>query len=134
MNKFMGGYNTVAPTVFHAYTSQGVEQEEAKGPALQNLDLVEKQLTGKKFFSGETFGFLDLAFGWIANYLGIFEETGRIKLLDRERFPLILEWKENFSDIPEIKENWPDREKLITKFRLMREFYISVTAAKFTIS
>ncbi|KVI00585.1 Glutathione S-transferase/chloride channel, C-terminal [Cynara cardunculus var. scolymus] len=124
----------VAPSVFHAYTSQEMEKEEAKGLALQNLDIIEKQLIGKKFFSGATFGFLDLAFGWIANYLGIFEETGGIKLLDKERFPLILEWKENFSNIPEIKENWPDREKLVTKFRLMREYYISVAAAKRTIS
>lgn len=120
----------VAPSVFRAYVSQGVEQEEAKGPALEYLDIVEKQLTGKTFFSGETFGFLDLVFGWIANYLEIFEETGGIKLLDEERFPHICAWKKNFCDIPVIKENWPDREKLITKFQLMRDYFISTAAAK----
>ncbi|KAI3739431.1 hypothetical protein L2E82_29835 [Cichorium intybus] len=117
-------------SVFKAYASQGVEQEEAKSPALKNLDTVEKQLIGKKFFSGETIGFLDLVFGWIANYLEIFEETSGIKLLDEDRFPLIMTWKDNFSNIPMIKESWPDREKLVIKFRVMREHFLSVAAAK----
>ncbi|XP_023743913.1 glutathione transferase GST 23 [Lactuca sativa] len=120
----------LAPSVFNAYTSQGVEQEEAKAPALKNLEIVEKQLKGKKFFSGETIGFLDLAFGWIANYLEIFEETSGIKLLDEERFPLIMLWKDNFYNIPIIKESWPDREKLVTKFKVMREYFLSVKASK----
>ncbi|KAK9058207.1 hypothetical protein SSX86_023047 [Deinandra increscens subsp. villosa] len=118
----------VAPSVFRAYVSQGVEQEEAIGPALEKLDIVEKQLTGKKFFGGESFGFLDLVFGWIAKYLGIFEETGGIKLLEQDRFPQILEWKDRFSDIPVVKENWPDHEKLIAKFRLMRDYFNSTAA------
>ncbi|KAI3683114.1 hypothetical protein L1987_83614 [Smallanthus sonchifolius] len=118
----------VAPSVFRAYTSQGVEQEEAIGPALENLDVVEKQLIGKKFFNGESFGFLDLVFGWIAKYLGIFEETGSLKLLEEDRFPLIMAWKDKFSDIPVVKENWPDQNKLITKFELMREYFISNAA------
>ncbi|KAI3511200.1 hypothetical protein L1887_18345 [Cichorium endivia] len=117
-------------SVFKAYASQGVEQEEAKTPALKNLDTVEKQLIGKKFFSGETIGFLDLVFGWIANYLEIFEETSGIKLLDEDRFPLIMAWKDNFYNIPVIKESWPDREKLVIKFKLMREHFLSVAAAK----
>nr|XP_043610229.1 probable glutathione S-transferase [Erigeron canadensis] len=130
--RFWSKFNAeqVAPSVFRAYVSEGVEQEEAKGPALQNLDIVEKQLIGKKFFGGETFGFLDLVFGWIAHYLEVFEKAGGIELLDKQRFPLISAWKDNFSDILVIKENWPDREKLITKFQLMREYFISTAAAK----
>ncbi|KAJ0623280.1 putative glutathione transferase [Helianthus annuus] len=118
----------VVTSIFRAYVTQGAEQEEAIGPALENLDIVEKQLIGKNFFSGESFGFLDLVFGWIAKYLGIFEETGGIKLLDEDRFPLILAWKDKFCDIPVIKESWPDQEKLITKFQLMREHFISTAA------
>ncbi|XP_021979770.1 glutathione transferase GST 23 [Helianthus annuus] len=118
----------VTTSIFRAYVTQGAEQEEAIGPALENLDIVEKQLIGKNFFSGESFGFLDLVFGWIAKYLGIFEETGGIKLLDEDRFPLILAWKDKFCDIPVIKESWPDQEKLITKFQLMREHFISTAA------
>nr|GEW10423.1 probable glutathione S-transferase [Tanacetum cinerariifolium] len=127
-------YEQLTTSVYKVYVSQGVVQEEAKSHALENLDIVEKQLTAKKFFSGESFGFLDLVFGWIANYLEIFEETGGVKLLEEKRFPHISAWKENFSAIPVIKENWPDREKLITKFQLMREYFISTAAANRTVS
>ncbi|KAD0929800.1 hypothetical protein E3N88_43540 [Mikania micrantha] len=120
----------VLPSAFHAYVSQGVEQEKAKDHTLQKLDIVEKQLTGKKFFSGETLGFLDLVFGWIAVYLDIVEETSGIKILDKERFPLISAWKENISCIPVIQETWPDREKLIDKYRHMRQYFISTAAVK----
>ncbi|KAI3826877.1 hypothetical protein L1987_00936 [Smallanthus sonchifolius] len=95
----------------------------------RNIDIVEKHLTGKKFFSGETLGFLDLVFGWIAVYLDIVEETSGIKILDKERFPLISAWMENFSHAPVIEENRPDREKLISKYKLMREYFISAAAA-----
>ncbi|KAI3683112.1 hypothetical protein L1987_83612 [Smallanthus sonchifolius] len=114
---------------FQAYISQGVEQEKAKEHTLEKLDIVEKQLTGKKFFSGETLGFLDLVFGWMAIYLDIVEETSGIKILDKERFPLISAWMENFSHVPVIEENWPDREKLISKYKHMRKHFISAAAA-----
>ncbi|XP_076913555.1 glutathione transferase GST 23-like [Bidens hawaiensis] len=119
----------VAPSIFRAYVSQGVKQKKAVGPALENLDIVEKQLIGKRFFNGESFVFLDLVFGWIAKYLGIFEETGGIKILEEERFPLIIAWKDKFCDILVIKENWPDQKELVTKFKLMREYFISVAAS-----
>ncbi|KAK9058208.1 hypothetical protein SSX86_023048 [Deinandra increscens subsp. villosa] len=125
----------VLPSAFQAYVSKGVEQEKAKNHTLEKIDVVEKQLTGKKFFSGETLGFLDLVFGWIAVYLEIIEETSGIKLLDKERFPLITAWKENFSRVPVIEENWPDKEMLICKYRQMREYFISKAAAsKGTVS
>ncbi|KAK1413389.1 hypothetical protein QVD17_35161 [Tagetes erecta] len=118
----------VASLVFRAYVSQGAEQEEAVRLALEKLDIVEKQLSGKTFFSGESFGFLDLVFGWIAKYLGIFEKTGGIKLLEEERYPLIFAWIKRFCDISVIKQNWPDQNKLINKFQLMRDYFISAAA------
>ncbi|XP_071719983.1 probable glutathione S-transferase [Rutidosis leptorrhynchoides] len=120
----------VMSSVTNAYVRQGAEQEEAKGRALKHLDIIENQLIGKKFFNGETVGFLDLVFGWIANYLEIFEETGGIELLDKRRYPLISAWKDNFCNISVIKENWPDREKMITKYRLTREHFNSAAAAE----
>lgn len=119
----------VLQSAFQAYVSQGAEQEKAKEHTLEKLDIVEKQLIGKKFFSGETVGFLDLVFGWIAVYLEIVEETSGIKILDKQRFPLISAWKEDFSHVPVIAENWPDREQLISKYRYMRQYFMSTAAA-----
>ncbi|XP_071688059.1 probable glutathione S-transferase [Rutidosis leptorrhynchoides] len=115
----------VMPSVLNIYVSEGIEQEKAKAPALENLNIVEKRLIGKKFFSGETLGFLDIVFGWIANHLEIVEETSGVKLLDEEKFPLISAWKDRFSDIPIVKENKPNRDMLITKYRYMRGYILS---------
>nr|GEW94282.1 probable glutathione S-transferase [Tanacetum cinerariifolium] len=118
------------PSVKNAYISHGLEQEKTKGHALENLDIVEKQLTGKKFFSGETIGFLDIAFGWIAIYLEILEETSGMELLDKKRFPFISAWKENFSDNTFFKEDRPDKEKLIPMYKRIREYFRCIAAAK----
>ena len=46
------------------------------------MGCVERQLTGKKFFNGETIGLVDLAFGWLANLLSVFEEVCGVTLID----------------------------------------------------
>ncbi|XP_071718734.1 probable glutathione S-transferase [Rutidosis leptorrhynchoides] len=128
--RFWAKYNDeqLFPSVFDAFVNQGVKQEKAKSSALANLDVAEKQLVGKKFFSGESIGFLDIAFGWIANYLEIIEETSGMKLLDKERFPLISAWKDNFCDVPIIKESCPNREKLIIKYQRIRAYLTTIAA------
>ncbi|KAJ0611992.1 putative glutathione transferase [Helianthus annuus] len=120
----------VLASVFQAFVTQGVEQEKATAHTIEKLDIVEKQLTGDKFFSGETIGFLDLVFGWIAVYLEVVEETSGIKILDKERFPLISAWKERFSHVPVIEETLPDRETLISKYQRMRSYFLSKASAK----
>lgn len=109
---------------------QGKDQEAAKAATLENLSIVEEQLKGKKFFGGDTIGFLDLAFGWLAKYITLLEEASGLKLFDEEKFPLISAWKENFSQVPVIKESWPDNEKLIIKFKAMLEVHLTAAAAK----
>uniref|UniRef100_A0A2C9V5J3 GST N-terminal domain-containing protein n=1 Tax=Manihot esculenta TaxID=3983 RepID=A0A2C9V5J3_MANES len=71
------------------------EQEEATLIAQENLKYLEEELRGKKFFGGEEIGMVDLALGWLAYYLEIYEEE--------------------FSNIPTIQESWPPRDKLIPK-------------------
>ncbi|KAK2991835.1 hypothetical protein RJ640_025741 [Escallonia rubra] len=120
----------VLPSVWHAYFKQGKEQEEATATAMENLKLLEEQLKGKKFFGGETIGYLDLAVGWMANLVSILEEVVGLKVIDEEKNPLLSTWMQDFSDVPVIKENWPPREKLITKFHVMRETYLAAAAKK----
>ncbi|KAK7823645.1 glutathione transferase gst 23 [Quercus suber] len=100
----------VLPSIWNAFIKQGKDQEEAIVTAQENLGFVERQLTGKKFFNGETIGLVDLAFGWLANLLSVLEE--------------------NFADAPIIKESWPPRDKLISKYRALREVYTSKEAPK----
>ncbi|KAF8380814.1 hypothetical protein HHK36_028308 [Tetracentron sinense] len=92
------------PSIWSAFLKQGKEQEEAIGPALENLKILEEELKGKKFFGGDTIGFVDIAFGWTGNLIGIFEE--------------------DFADVPVIKDSWPPRDKMIAKFHAIREPYL----------
>lgn len=101
--------------------SHGKDQEEAKEKTLENLKLIEEHLKGKKFFGGETFGFLDIVFGWLACYPDIMKKASNLELLDKESFPNICTWKERFCNIPVIKENFPDEEATILKFMEIRQ-------------
>ncbi|CAK7340353.1 unnamed protein product [Dovyalis caffra] len=101
------------------FLKEGKEQEEGIPAALENLKYLEDELKGKKFFGGETIGLADLALGWLAYYLDIFEEVTGLKLLDEEKFPSLAAWKQEFANAPIIHENWPDRDKLIDKFSAM---------------
>ncbi|THG23108.1 hypothetical protein TEA_028701 [Camellia sinensis var. sinensis] len=108
---------------------KGKRQEEAIPQVMENLKYIEEQLKGNKFFGGETIGYTDIAFGWTANLLSVFEEVTGIKLLDEEKFPLLSAWMRNFSDVPVIKENWPPSDKLVIKFQATREKYLAAAAA-----
>ena len=118
------------PSVWNVFFKQGKDQEEAIVTAHENLRNLEGLISGKKFFSGETIGFVDLAFGWLANFLGVFEEVMGVTLIDHEKYPFLLTWMHNFADAPIIKESWPPRDKLITKYKAFHEAYTSKEAPK----
>ncbi|GMY23618.1 glutathione transferase GST 23-like isoform X1 [Fagus crenata] len=120
----------VLPSVWNVFIKQGKDQEEAIVTAHENLRNLEGLISGKKFFSGETIGLVDLAFGWLANLPGVFEEVMGVTLIEHEKYPFLLTWMHNFADAPIIKESWPPRDKLITKFKVLHEAYTSKEAAK----
>ncbi|KAK1393731.1 Glutathione transferase [Heracleum sosnowskyi] len=101
------------------------EQEEAKVQASEHLKYLEEQLGGNKYFGGEAIGFLDLAVGWMANLVSVLEEITGHGLIEELNFPLLWKWMQDFSDAPVIKESWPPRDKLVVKFRTMRDLYLA---------
>uniref|UniRef100_A0A2C9V573 glutathione transferase n=1 Tax=Manihot esculenta TaxID=3983 RepID=A0A2C9V573_MANES len=110
---------------FGVLLTQGKEQEEVIHVAEQTLKYLEEELKGKKFFGGEKIGIVDLALGWLAYYLEIYEEISGAKLINQQKFPLLTAWMQEFSDIPTIQESWPPRDKLIAKFTAAREASLS---------
>ncbi|PIN05884.1 Glutathione S-transferase [Handroanthus impetiginosus] len=122
------GDDKVMPSVWTAFISQGKDQEEAIAQAAGNFRFLEEQLNGKKFFGGETIGYLDLAFGWLANLIGIMEEITGLKLVNAEEFPLLSAWINNFADDPVIKELWPPHDKMVEKFQAQCEPYLKKVA------
>ncbi|GFP88581.1 probable glutathione s-transferase, partial [Phtheirospermum japonicum] len=99
--------NQVLPSIWNVFLSERKAQEEAIGQATENLKFLEEQLKGKKFFGGETIGYVDIALGWMAIFINILEEIADLKLIDAEIFPLLSAWMNNFSGDPVIKECWP---------------------------
>ena len=102
---------------FTAAYKEGEEKERAIESAQESFAFLEKLIQGKKFFSGDDkIGYLDLAMGWIPLCLDIIEEVGGMKLVDAEKFPSLLEWAQNFTEIPLIKERLPPRDALFNYF------------------
>ncbi|KAK1392201.1 Glutathione transferase [Heracleum sosnowskyi] len=105
------------PSIKKASLGHGKEREEARVLIPENLKHVEELLEGKEFFGGEEIGYLDLVFGWMAYLINVLEEVAGTTLINKEKYPLLSKWMENFYEVPEFKESWPDRDKLITKFQ-----------------
>ncbi|XP_027113547.1 glutathione transferase GST 23-like [Coffea arabica] len=124
------GDDKLMKSIWQLFIAHEKDQDVAAVAALENLKLVEEQLKGKKFFHGETIGYLDLAFGWIANIVSILEEIMSLKLVDGERFPHLSSWIQHFMDAPVIRDCWPPRDKMIIKFQVMRENYLAPATPK----
>ncbi|CAA2956733.1 glutathione transferase GST 23-like [Olea europaea subsp. europaea] len=124
------GDDKLFSSIWNVFTTQGKEQEEPIAAAVQNLKLIEELLKEKKFFGGETIGYLDIAFGWTANIISILEEIMNLNFVDEEKFPLLSAWMQNFSNDPVIKECWPPRDKMIVKFQVMREKYLKTVVSQ----
>ena len=97
-------------------------------PAMENLKFLEEELKGKRFFGGETIGFVDLALGWLANLIGLLEEIVGLKVVDGEKLPLLSAWMQEFGDAPIIKDNWPARDGMILKFQALRDATIAAAS------
>ena len=92
------------------------------------LKIVEEQGLGeKKFFGGDTIGIVDMAFGVIAHWFGVFEEIVEVKVLEAHACPRLHAWKENFEEVPVIKENLPDRDKMLDYFKERRMEILSAS-------
>ena len=96
-----------------AFTKKGEEQERAVKEAHENLKILESGLEGKRFFGGETIGFVDIAAGWIGFSAQMTGEIIGIKLIDAETMPLLDSWFQDFLGIPLIKECMPPQDKLL---------------------
>ena len=92
----------------------GEEEEKAKKEATEQIKIIEEQGLGdKKFFSGDMMSLVDIAFSWLAYLYEVVEEVSAVKVLDVNTFPRLHAWIQNFKEVPTIKENQPDRQKLL---------------------
>ncbi|KAB5531804.1 hypothetical protein DKX38_018474 [Salix brachista] len=116
---------------FMAFWKEGEEKEKAIESALESFTFLEKQIQGKKFFSGDdNIGYFDLVMGWIPLWLNVMEEVGGMKLDDPQKFPSLHEWAQNFNEIPLIKDCLPPRDALVNYFNFTVNYNRSMAEAK----
>ncbi|KAI4345789.1 hypothetical protein L6164_012883 [Bauhinia variegata] len=104
-----------------AMCSSGEDKEKGVNIAREAAEKLEEEIKGKKFFGGESIGFLDIALGWISYWLPVWEEVGDMKILDPSKFPAITAWMSNFLNHPVIKDCLPPRDKMLVYFHSRRE-------------
>lgn len=112
--------------MFQIFHKIGEEQTKATENAQKVLKIIEEQGLGdKKFFSGDTIGLTDIAFGWIALWLEVIQEAAGVNVLEPNNFSRLQSWINKFKQVPIIKENIPDRDAMLHYFKHRREMIVA---------
>ena len=114
-------------TICGVFRTAGVEQEKAIEEATKLLKIIEEQGLGDKmFFGGDGIGLVDIAFGWLAYLYEVLEKVSAVKVLDADTFPQLHAWIQNLKEVPVIKENLPDHQKLVGHLKRRREIHLAL--------
>ncbi|KAF9610774.1 hypothetical protein IFM89_024630 [Coptis chinensis] len=113
------------------FLTTGEKREKAEKDCLEMLRTIEEQggLGEKKFFGGDEIGLADLVMGILARWFGVIEEVVGVKVMEPQEFPRLQAWIKNFKEVPVIKENLPDHEKMVPTYKLRREMLMARTSA-----
>ncbi|XP_078175766.1 glutathione S-transferase U15-like isoform X3 [Carex rostrata] len=101
--------------------------------ALKQLEGVFKKCsagTGKEFFGGDTIGFIDVTLGSQLSSIKAIEKISGVKLLDKTKTPLLMEWEKRFLAVDFVKNTLPNVEKVVEYGRLLQATTWKVTPAK----
>ncbi|GLJ45964.1 hypothetical protein SUGI_0967930 [Cryptomeria japonica] len=93
--------------------TKGEIQEAAKCDFLQNLAILEGELKGKKYFGGDRFGLVDIAFVPFTSWFDAVESLGRLKIDLEEKFPNIWAWKKRCLERESVKKTLLPPEKVL---------------------
>ncbi|XP_068658150.1 glutathione transferase GST 23-like [Aristolochia californica] len=107
----------IYPALVETFRKSGKELEEAVKEAGKTLKTLEQGLEGKKFFGGDSVGFVDIVAGWIAYWTPMIEEILGLKIIDENEAPALKKWFQDILDIPVLKQCLPPREKLLSHLR-----------------
>lgn len=94
---------------------QGKEKEEAVAEAGEALRALEEELKGKKFFGGETLGFVDIVANFIAYWTPAMEEALGEEVLTRElqQLPRLRQWCHDFVEHSVVKQTLSPKTELL---------------------
>ncbi|KAG1354623.1 glutathione S-transferase U17 [Cocos nucifera] len=100
------------------------ETAEAAEQVIAGLQLLEEAFEkcskGKDFFGGKSVGCIDIALGCYFGWVKAAEKMAGVKLLDKEKIPLLMGWAERFCSADAVKELMPEVDKLIEHGKMVR--------------
>ncbi|KAL8142763.1 hypothetical protein V2J09_015795 [Rumex salicifolius] len=98
------------PSIFKAFW-QGDEQ--AMEEVVENMKILDKELEGKRFFGGESVGFVDVVGIILGHWFAAMEEaTGKV-VVTQEAFPWVCKWRDELSKCKVVRETVPPMDKLV---------------------
>ena len=83
--------------------------------------LEEQGLGDKKFFGGDSINLVDISYGLFTCWFAAIEELAGVKVLEPSTLPRLHAWAQNFIEVPLIKENIPDYDKMLLHMKSVRE-------------
>ncbi|XP_028238581.1 glutathione transferase GST 23-like [Glycine soja] len=113
-------------------STSGDEQEEAMKEAKEMMEKIE-EIKGKNYFGGDNIGYLDIALGWIAYLVPVWEEVGSMQIIDPLKFPATIAWMTNFLSHPVIKDSLPPRDKMLVYYHSRRKELSSTSLGLFKV-
>ncbi|CAL4952709.1 unnamed protein product [Urochloa decumbens] len=93
--------------------------------AKENLALLEAQLKGRRFFGGDTIGFLDIAACGLARWVGVMEEITGVTFLNDKELPAFCRWANDYVNDETVKQCLRSRDDLLAYFSERKEMYLA---------
>ncbi|KAJ1287061.1 hypothetical protein BS78_03G401700 [Paspalum vaginatum] len=104
------------PFLSSVWSSEEETQRESVRETKGNLALLEARLEGKRFFSGGSIGYLDVAACGFAHWLVVIAESAGVSLLSDGEFPGLQRWATEYVSDDAIKRCLPDRDQLLAHY------------------
>ncbi|KAK1303929.1 hypothetical protein QJS10_CPB11g01828 [Acorus calamus] len=119
MARFWAGYceDKCTPAIFKVLSTVSETQKVAIEEVKECLRTLEGGLKGRRFFGGETIGFVDIIAGWLAYWVPIIEEVIAVTIVDEAELPLMHAWFQDYLQLDVVKERLPPRDKVLQMLR-----------------
>jgi len=117
------GHVQCSKSFWLAHWAEGEAQKAMVKEAKDNLALLEAQLDGKRFFGGDTAGYVDIAVSALGPFLSVLEEVTGLTLVDAKEFPALCQWSKEYNSNEALKPCLPDRDRLVAYFTENIEMY-----------